>query len=159
MNRPTRIMLFGMVIVLIWAFISSLAGHAQESSRTARLLKMYQECILDAVKSQIKSTPAINASAATEVAFQACRTEEQALFMHASAGGVSQIQANQVITDYKLEIKQQVRKVFADAEKNVVRRATQRAPAPAVDDRPPPRPGCRGAYKRYDGEWVYIHCN
>jgi len=153
-NRPTRITLIGIVIVLLWALLLGATGRAQENSKTAQLLNLYKECVLDAVRSQVKnSVSAINPSAATEVAFQACRTEEQALFAHASAGGVSQTQANEVITDYKLKIKQQVRKVFADAEKNAVQRAVRSAPT--IDDQPPPRPGCRGAYRRYDGEWVY----
>jgi hypothetical protein len=55
----------------------------------------------EVVKLQVRSSgSAINPSAASEVAFQSCQTEEQALFAHASAGGVSQAQANQVITDY-----------------------------------------------------------
>jgi hypothetical protein len=149
-----------MILVLISALVWSGTGRAQQEGKTAQLLKMYQECVFDVVKSQVRNSgSAINPSAASEVAFQSCRTEEQAIFVHASAGGVSQSQANQVITDYKLNIKQQVRKIFADAEKAAVLRATRPTPAPAVGDHAPPRPGCRGAYRRYDGEWVYINCN
>jgi hypothetical protein len=167
-NRPTRITLVGMEIVLLSAIISSTMGHAQESGRTAKLLAMYQECVVEDIKSQIRnSRTLLNPSAASEIAFQSCRTEEQALFAHASTGGVSQSQANHVITDYKLNIKQQVRKIFAEAERDSVQRPARQipapalapAPAPVVEDRAPPRPGCRGAYRRYDGEWVYINCN
>jgi hypothetical protein len=146
-------------MMLVLALFWSATGRAQQEGRTSQLLKMYQECVFEVVKLQVRSSgSAINPSAASEVAFQSCQTEEQALFAHASAGGVSQAQANQVITDYKLNIKQQVRKIFVDAEKAAVQRAVRQAPA-AVEDRAPPRPGCRGAYRRYDGEWVYINCN
>jgi len=146
-----------MLLVLALALFWSATGRTQQEGKTAQLLKMYQECVFDAVKSQVRNSGlAINPSAASEVAFQACRTEEQAIFAHASAGGVSPSQANQVITDYKLSIKAQVRKIFANAEKNAVQPAVRQAPA-AVDQAPP-RPGCRGAYRRYDGEWVYINC-
>jgi len=157
MNRHTRLTLLGTILVLVLALFWSATGKAQQEGKTAQLLKMYQECVFDAVSSQVgRNGSSINPSAASEAAFLACRTEEQALFAHASAGGISQSQANQVITDYKLSIKQQVRKIFANAEKNTVQPAARQAPS---EDRAPPRPGCRDAYRRYDGEWVYINCN
>jgi hypothetical protein len=147
-----------MISVLIPTLACNAVAHAQQEGRTAQLLKMYQECVFDTVKSQVRNNGAsINPSAASEVAFQSCRTEEQAISAHASVGGVSQVQANQVITDYKLKIKQQVRKMFAEAEA-AAQRAAQSS-IPAIADRAPHRPGCRGAYRRYDGEWVYINCN
>lgn len=158
MNHPTPITLISIAIVLLWALLVE-ETHAQDNSKTAQLLALYQECVLGTLKSQVKNRlSAVDPSAAAEIAFQACRTEEQALFAQASAGGVSQIQANGVITDYKLKIKQRVRKLFAEAES----RAAQRLPSPTVsvgNDRPPPKPGCSGNYQRYDGAWVSINCN
>jgi hypothetical protein len=143
-----------MLIVLFW----SASGRAEEG-KTAQLLKMYQECVFDTVASQVKNSSAeVNPSAATEVAFQACRTEEQAIFAHASAGGVAASQANQVITDYKLSLKQKVRKIFANSERRAPQpSARQTIPAPV--DAAPLRPGCASSYKRYDGATVYTNCN
>ena len=156
MKLPTGNTLLRMLLVLVLVLWSA-TGRTQQEGKTAQILKMYHDCVFDAVKSQVRNSGlTIDPSAATEVAFQSCRTEEQALFAHASSGGVSHAQVNQGVTSYKLEIKQRVRKVFADTEKAAVQRARQ---APAVADRAPPRPGCRGAYRRYDGEWVYINCN
>jgi hypothetical protein len=124
MHRPTRISLVGMLIVPLWALFWS-ASESAEEGKTAQLLKMYQECVFDAVASQVKNGSAeVNPSAATEVAFQACRTEEQAIFAQAAAGGVAASQANQVITDYKLSLKQKIRNVFVNSER--------RAPQPAA---------------------------
>jgi len=146
-----------MLIVPLWALFWSASGSAEEG-KTAQLLKMYQECVFDAVASQVKNGSAeVNPSAATEVAFQACRTEEQAIFAHASAGGVSASQANQVITDYKLSLKQKIRKVFANSERRAPQPAARQFPAPV--DPAPLRPGCASSYKRYDGATVYTNCN
>ena len=137
MHRPTRISLVGMLIVPLWALFWSASGSGEEG-KTAQLLKMYQECVFDAVASQVKNGSAeVNPSAATEVAFQACRTEEQAIFAHASAGGVSASQANQVITDYKLSLKQKIRKVFANSER---RRSSAGGAAVSCSGGPRPTP-------------------
>ena len=72
------------------------------------------------------------------------------------AEGVTQVQANQVMSSFKLSLKQNVRNVFARPEKYAPRStATQDAPTP--QDIPPPHPGC-SSYKRYDGATVYINC-
>jgi hypothetical protein len=132
MNRHTRTTLLGVFLALLTALFWSATGRAQQEGKTAQLLKLHRACVFDVIESQLRSSgSAVNPSAASEVAFQSCRTEEQALFAHASSGSVSQVQANQVITDYKLEIKQRVRKIFADAEKAAVQRARQ---APAIED-------------------------
>ena len=93
-------------IVLIWAFLLGAATRAEENSKTAQLLTLYKDCVLGTLKSQVKNSFAlVELSAATEIAFQACRTEEQALFAHASAVGVSQAQANAVPPNQMLDWK------------------------------------------------------
>jgi hypothetical protein len=157
MIRPTRITFLGMLIVL--AFPSTSAKAQQQDGRTAQLLEMYKDCVFDAVASQIKSSGAgINGSAATELAFQACRTEEQAILLHALSGGVTPAQADQAVSNYKLSLKQSIRKVLANPEKYARQPPAARQNIPAPPDLVPPRPGCSGDYRRYDGAWVYTNC-
>jgi hypothetical protein len=151
MNRHTRITFRGMLTVLPFALFWISTGRAQEEGKTGQLLKMYRECVIDAIKTQVRNSHSeLNPSAATELAFQACRTEEQAILSHASAGGVTPNQANQVVTNYKLSLKQQVRKAFAAPEKY--------APQPAAPQTAAPRPGCASSYTRYDGATVSTNC-
>jgi hypothetical protein len=149
----TRLTSIGFVIVLSIALFLSTKGNSQDA-RITQLRKGYQECVYDAVASQLKgNSQVINASAATELAFRACSTEEQAILAHVYAAGVSQTDANQVITSFKLSLKQTVR--------NIINHPPKYAPQPssAPPDIPPPRGGCASSYKRYDGATVYTNCN
>jgi hypothetical protein len=163
MNRHTRVALISMVIVLLWALIWSATGSAQENSKFAQLLKLYRECVFEFVSSQVESSRIPpNGSAATELAFQACRTEEQAILAYASAGGVTAAQANQAVTDLKLNLKQTIRKILATPERYAPKapvRQTAPAPETVLPPMDPPRPGCRSTYRRYDGATVSIDCN
>jgi hypothetical protein len=162
MNRSSLITLVGFGIVLILAIFSSVNGHAQDQ-RITQLRKAYQDCVYDAVASQIRAGQMNNASAAIELAFQACATEEQAILAHVYAAGVSAVDANQAITGFKLSLKQNVREILARPQRDV----SQPSSAPNISqpysystppDIRPPR-GCTSSYKRYDGATVYTNCN
>ena len=164
MNRPTRITLIGLAIVLLWALAWSATSSAKETSRTAQLLKLYNDCVFDFVISQIEvSNTRPNGSATTELAFQACLTEEQAILAHASVVGVTAVQANQAVSNLKLDLKQRIRKALANPElyppKAAVRQTSPIPGAVPPQTNLPPRPGCRLTYRRYDGATVSIDCN
>jgi hypothetical protein len=77
----TRLTSIGFVIVLSIALFLSTKGNSQDA-RITQLRKGYQECVYDTVASQLKgNSQVINASAATELAFRACSTEEQAILI------------------------------------------------------------------------------
>ena len=131
--------------ILIWSELT------WAEDRMAQLRKLYQSCVIDAVASNVRhGGPDLNPSVATEMAFQACNTEEQAILADASAAGVSPVQANQVITGYKLSLKQNIRKTLAEAE----RLAAQPSEASSL---PPQTSKC--GYRRYDGAWIVLSCN
>jgi hypothetical protein len=102
MNRPTRMMFVGFGIVLIFELFLSVRGYAQDQ-RITQLRKVYQECVPEAVASYINAGQVNHASAAIELAFRACDTEEQAIRAHVSAAGVSIADANRTITSFKLD--------------------------------------------------------
>jgi hypothetical protein len=113
----------------------------------AQLRELYQSCVIDFVASNTRRNGVdLNPSMATEMAFQACSTEEQAILADAYAAGVSSVQANQVITGFKLSLKQTIRKILAEADK---------VPVPAST--PPQTSTC--GYRRYDGAWIALSCN
>jgi hypothetical protein len=151
MKWSSRITFVGFGIVLMLAIFISVKGYAQDP-RITQLRKAYQDCVYDAVASQIRAGQMNNASAAIELAFQACATEEQAILAHVYAAGVSVVDANQTITGFKLSLKQTVREILARPQRNVSQ------PSSAPPDIPPPR-GCSSSYKRYDGAKIYTNCN
>ena len=117
-----------------------------------QLHKLYQACVTDAVRSNLLRAPDTNPSAATELAFQACKTEEQAILADAEAAGVTSAQANQVIVGFKLNLKQTIRDRLAEARRQVLEERAQ--PAAAL---PPQTSKC--GFRRYDGAWVMTPCN
>src|SRR6516164_5741596 len=154
-RRPAKIIFVGFEILLLLFVLS--AQTRGEDTKITQLRKMYQDCVYDAVASEIRSSGhQINPSAATELAFQACLTEEQAILAYVYAAGVTQVQANQVMSSFRLSLKQTVRDIFARPEKYVPR-STETQAAPTPQDIPPPSLGC-SRYKRYDGATVYINC-
>jgi hypothetical protein len=132
-------------------FCSAL-GWAETSGRMAQLRKIYQSCVIDAVASNVRHGGAdLNPSLATEMAFQACNTEEQAILADAYAAGVSPVQANQVITGYKLSLKQTIRKTLAEIDTSAPQ------PSAAAASLPPQTSRC--GYRRYDGAWIALSCD
>lgn len=151
MSRRACIIFFEFGIVVILAIFFNAKGYAQDQ-RLAQLRKGYQNCVYDAVASEIRAGQTNNVSAVVELAFQSCATEEQAIRAHASAASVSPVDANQAITGFKLSLKQTVREIIARAQRDV----SQQSSTPP--DSTPPRSGCSGSYKRYDGATVYTNC-
>jgi hypothetical protein len=118
-KRPTRLTFVGFGLVLILAIFLSIKAYAQDQ-RISQLRKAYQDCVHEAVASQISAGQVINASAAIELAFRACDTEEQAIRAHVSAAGVSAVDANQTITGFKLSLKQTVRDIQRVARRTFI---------------------------------------
>ena len=126
-----RKMLVG-ILLLIPMLLIGATGNAEQEGRITRLRKLYQKCVLDSVASEAKTASGeINPSAVTELAFQACRTEEQAILAEAYAAGLTPVQASQAMSDYKLSLKQSIRKAFSSPEKYAPASAQEPIPAPA----------------------------
>ena len=87
-----RLIKFAIAVGLV--VCSCVTGNAADQ-RLAQLRKGYQDCVYDAVASQIKAGQTNNVSATVEVAFQSCATEEAAIRAHVSAAGVSSVDTNQ----------------------------------------------------------------
>jgi hypothetical protein len=139
------------VLLLPPMLFYSVLGWAETPDRMAQLRKIYQSCVIDAVGSNVRHGGAeLNPSLATEMAFQACKTEEEAILADAYAAGVSPVQANQVITGYKLSLKQTIRKTLTEVDQS----ATQ---PPEATSLPPQTSKC--GYRRYDGAWIKLSCD
>jgi hypothetical protein len=144
-------------LALLGTALSSDAA-AEADTKMAKLRKMYQACVVDSVKSAVRRGVADN-NAAIELAFQACQTEEQAIVADANAAGVSPAQTNQVITGYKLTLKQTIRKLLVDAEKSAPRATSRQQVEPGPSDMPPPAGmHCSGSTRRYDGAIIWMNC-
>jgi hypothetical protein len=156
MPQSKKTLAGGMLVILSWAWLAGIS-RAEPETGTGRLLKMYQGCVFDSVAAQIAKGN-LDPSAISELAFQACRTEEQAILAQATAGGVGSTQANQAMIELRLSMKQRVRKIIADATARALRPTVQQQVTPPPQNPPPRGLDCGSSYQRYDGATVYTNC-
>ena len=118
----------------IAAALALCSGPALADAAAIRL--QLDLCVADAIGHQRLSNPNVNASAATEVAFYACRTEERAIYGSLIEAGMSPDQADLAVAKIKVQIKGNMRHML------------RYSGAPAAQM--PPPPGC-GGHRRPDG--------
>jgi hypothetical protein len=129
-------------IGLVWC---ANAQSQEIGPKAKQLRQQYDTCVFESVGSQVASSRAkVSAAVAVEMAFQACATEEQAMFALAYSSGASAIEANQLMSNIKVYLKQSIRAILLKPDEHLKQ---QTNPG-----------GCKGSYKRYDGATVYIDC-
>lgn len=96
--------------VAVLASTSALANP-----ETAGMLrKEFDNCVYAAVGKQWKANPQIDSSLATEMGFQSCATEEQAMAALLYSTNTPANQVNAAIVGVKLQVKRTVREIMAD---------------------------------------------
>lgn len=81
------------------------------------LRKKFENCVYDEVGVQWKASPRISPNLATETAFQACSTEEQAIVSLMMAMNTDSGRASAALSGLKLRIKSTVREIMTDPAK------------------------------------------
>jgi hypothetical protein len=93
----------------------ALSVESNANDRTPQLRKVYEDCVLRAVRSH-NANPRFtgDTSEATELAFQVCQSEERAIIAHLYAAGVTQITAEKALYAFKLRLRRTIRKAPED---------------------------------------------
>ncbi len=123
MNRPTRNTLFGCVLCLILAGFYACGAQAQQKQRspldqqTRDIRKNFNDCFYSSAANQLKMNRAMDANMASEAAFQACATEEQAIIGFLALNHLPQNQAAALVTGIKLQLKKTMREIAAHPER------------------------------------------
>jgi len=112
MNRPTRIAFIGWIVALIAVSWTS-AAQPQENA-AARVRKQFDDCFYAAVGQQWKTNFNMDPNIASENAFLACATEEQAMYAVLGLAGISPQQAQATVVGVKIKLKRAIREVSAD---------------------------------------------
>jgi len=101
-------------ITLAVALLFSIGVKADD--QIPHLRKIYEDCVVRAVGSHATAIrkARIDVSAATELAFQACQNEEQAVIAHLRAAGTTQVTADKALQGFKLRLQRTIRKAFLD---------------------------------------------
>ena len=82
-----------------------------------QLRTLHENCVFRAVSSQLANRrTAVDSSAMTELAFQACESEERAIIAQLYAAGVTPVTADQALRGFKLRLQKTIRKVFGGRE-------------------------------------------
>lgn len=83
----------------------------------AQLRKEFDNCVYGSISSQITQNRKVEPGLATEIAFQSCLTEEQAMTGYAIGLGIPTYQLVPVLAGVKRQIKNTVRDIFANPAK------------------------------------------
>jgi hypothetical protein len=102
-----------MCVFLIPAVLFSTSAFA--NPELARQLRgEFDNCVYASVGKQWQANPKIDSSLATEMGFQACSTEEQAISALLYSTNTPAPQVNAAIVGIRLQVKRTVREIMAD---------------------------------------------
>lgn len=105
------------IALFLGVFALSEGAHAQDAaSMMATLRSRYEKCVFGSAMDQLRQTPTystVDASMVTEIAFQACHTEERAIRLLAASRRMDGITLESAMTGIKLRIKNEVREGVA----------------------------------------------
>lgn len=99
--------------------LDSIAPAIAQDQAALQLRQQYDNCVYASAGASLRASPGVDVNSATEAAFLACQTEENAmiLFLQVSGGRPQQIATG--ITAIKLQIKRTMRDIVANPAKYV----------------------------------------
>jgi hypothetical protein len=111
---------FAAVLALVASFSSLPPPSAfaqQASQQAAAIRKNFDDCFYSSVAGQLKSSRTTDYNMVSELAFQACSTEERAISVLLSANNVQSDTIAAVVVKIKLDLKTSVRDIAANPTK------------------------------------------
>lgn len=108
---------FAAVLALVASSISLSPPGAfaqQASQQAAAVRKNFDDCFYSSVAGQLKSSRTTDYNMVSELAFQACSTEEQAISVLLSTNNVQSDTIAAVVVKIKLDLKKSVRDIAAN---------------------------------------------
>jgi hypothetical protein len=89
----------------------------QVNPQAAAVRKTFDDCFYSSVAGQLKSSRTTDYNMVSEIAFQACSTEEQAIGILLTANNVQRETIAAVLTRIRLDLKKSIRDIAANPTK------------------------------------------
>lgn len=106
-----------LTICLIGCVSHTTAPARATDNTMTQLRKEFDNCVYGSISSQISHNKQVEPGLATEIAFQSCATEEQAIIGYGLGMGIPAYQLAPVMAGVKRQIKNTVRDIFANPAK------------------------------------------
>jgi hypothetical protein len=109
-----------LVLLLFLGLIAPHNAHAQANPQAAAAIrKTFDDCFYSSVAGQLKSSRTTDYNMVSEIAFQACSTEEQAIGLLLTANNVPRETVAALLIKIRLDLKKSVRDIAANPNKYV----------------------------------------
>ena len=103
------------VLALSLGFLPPQKVFAQQADpQAAAVRKNFDDCFYSSVAAQLKSSRTTDYNMVSELAFQACSTEEQAIGVLLTANNVQRQTVDALVIKIKLDLKRSVRDIAAN---------------------------------------------
>jgi hypothetical protein len=93
------------------------ASAQQANQQAAAVRKNFDDCFYSSVAAQLKSSRTTDYNMVSELAFQACSTEEQAIGVLLTANNIQRQTVDALVIKIKLDLKRSVRDIAANPSK------------------------------------------
>jgi hypothetical protein len=108
-------------IFVLLISIGTLAPHnafaQQADAQAAAVRKNFDDCFYSSVAGQLKASKTTDYNMVSEIAFQACSTEEQAIGLLLTANNVQRDTVAALLIKIKLDLKKSIRDIAANPNK------------------------------------------
>jgi hypothetical protein len=109
------------VVLVLLLSLGPLAPHnafaQQATTQAAAVRKHFDDCFYSSVAGQLKSSRTTDYNMVSEIAFQACSTEEQAIGLLLTANNVQRETVAALLIKIKLDLKKSIRDIAANPNK------------------------------------------
>jgi hypothetical protein len=108
----------GLVLLVVVGSLLPQKGFAQQADiQAAAVRRNFDDCFYSSVAGQLKSSRTTDYNMVSEIAFQACSTEEQAIELLLTAQNFQRETAAALVVKIKLDLKKSVRDIAANPNK------------------------------------------
>jgi hypothetical protein len=110
------------VLVLLLSLGSMAPNEAfaqQAATQAATVRKNFDDCFYSSVAGQLKSSRTTDYNMVSEIAFQACSTEEQAIGLLLTANNVQRDTVAALLVKIKLDLKTSIRDIAANPNRHL----------------------------------------
>jgi hypothetical protein len=106
------------VILVVFGSLPPQKGFAQQADiQAAAVRRNFDDCFYSSVAGQLKSSRTTDYNMVSEIAFQACSTEEQAIGLLLTAHNVQRETVAALVVKIKVDLKKSVRDIAANPNK------------------------------------------
>jgi hypothetical protein len=111
------------VVLVLLLSLGPLAPHnafaQQAATQAAAVRKNFDDCFYSSVAGQLKASRTTDYNMVSEIAFQACSTEEQAIGLLLTANNVQRETVAALLINIRLDLKKSIRDIAANPNKYI----------------------------------------